>query len=280
MKILGIVMFVYLILHYKMHNITNHNFSDNHQQTAFEYETSLVSLVSKNSQIDEKRTRKVEKVYNKEFDYPLYGNISILMSQLERGETTSIDAFKNHDHSYLITNQQKCVSDIFGSNLLSNYFPSKWISLLQIKQTNVYLLMIVKSAVESFEQRKMIRRTWGNEIKNFKHFQTKTMFIIGSSVESNIQNEVWKENDRYNDLIQVDVIENYYNIAYKSNMGLKWAHDNCFNAKYFLFIDNDYYVSVKNLLLFVWNPSKYEEYTDKHKDDATWNRTDLFYEGK
>ena len=85
MKILGIVMFVYLILHYKMHNITNHSFSDNHQQTAFEYETSLVSLVSKNSQIDEKRTRKVEKVYNKEFDFPLYGNISILMSQLERG---------------------------------------------------------------------------------------------------------------------------------------------------------------------------------------------------
>ena len=84
----------------------------------------------------------------------------------------------------------------------------------------------------------------------------------------------------YNDLIQVDVIENYYNITYKTLMGLRWANDNCFNAKYFLFIDSDYYLSVKNLLLFVWNPSKYEEYTDKHKVNATWNRTDLFYEGK
>ena len=279
-KILGIVIFVYLILHYEIHNITNHKFSDNHQQTAFENETSLVSLISKNSQIDEKRTGKLEKDYDDEFDYPSYGNISILISQLERGETTSIAPFKNYEHSYLITNQQKCVSDTFASILLSNYFPSKWISFLQIKVTDLYLLMIVKSAVQNFEQRRMIRRTWGNEISNFKHFQTKTMFIVGSSIESKIQNEISKENDRYNDLIQVNVIENYNNITIKTLMSLRWAYENCYNAKYFLFVDDDYYVSFKNLLLFLRNPSIYEEYTYQHKYNSLWNRTDLFYEGK
>ena len=91
------------------------------------------------------------------------------------------------------------------------------------------------------------------------------MFIIGTSTNSSILDDIIKENDMYNDLIQVDVIENYYNITHKTLMGLRWAYDNCFNAKYFLFIDNDFYLSVKNLLSFVWNPSKYEEYTDKIK---------------
>ena len=63
-------------------------------------------------------------------------------------------------------------------------------------------------------------------------------------------------------------------------MGLKWAYENCINAKYFLFIDNDYYLSVKNLMSFLRSPSKYEEYADKHKSDATWNRTNSYYEGK
>ena len=91
---------------------------------------------------------------------------------------------------------------------------------------------------------------------------------------------IMKENSKYNDLIQVDVIDNYYNISFKTLMGLRWAYENCINGKYFLFIDNDYYLSVNNLLLFLRNPSKYEEYTNKHKDDATCNRTDLYNEGK
>ena len=106
------------------------------------------------------------------------------------------------------------------------------------------------------------------------------MFLIGSSTNSSIQDDILKENDWYNDLIQVDVIENYYNVSFKTLMGLRWAYENCFNAKYFLFIDNDYYLSVKNLLLFLRNPSEYEKCTNKHKGDKTWNRTDLSYKGE
>ena len=278
-KIFGSLMFIYLILYSIIHNSADYTFGDNYRRM-HNANNSVASLIRKNSQIDEKRTIQTVKDYDKEFDWPLYGNISILMSQLERGETPSISPFKNYDHSYLIDNRNRCLSDIFGLDVLRKFFPSKWISYLSTITTYPYLLIIVKSTVQDFEQRNIIRRTWGNDSKSVKPFQTKTMFIIGSSTNSSIQDDILKENDMYNDLIQVDVIENYYNITYKTLMGLRWAYDNCFNAKYFLFIDNDYYLSVKNLLLFVWNPSKYDEYTDKHKDDAAWNRTDLFYEGK
>ena len=278
-KIFGFLMLTYLILSFNLQSLKNYTFGDNYRRMAYET-NSFVSLTRKNSQIEEKNTIQTVKDYHKEFEWPLYGNISILMSQLERGETPSISPFKNYDHSYLIDNKNRCLSDIFGLDVLRKFFPSKWISYLSTILTHPYLLIIVKSTIQDFEQRNIIRRTWGNDSNSVKPFQTKTMFIIGYSTNSSIQDNILKENDMYNDLIQVDVIENYYNITYKTLMGLRWAYDNCFHAKYFLFIDNDYYLSVKNLLLFVWNPSKYEEYTDKHKDDATLNRTDFFYEGK
>ena len=171
------------------------------------------------------------------------------------------------------------MSDVFGS-YLRKILPSEWISYWLTEVTYPYLLIMVKSEVQNVEQRNIIRQQWGNDTNSVKPFRTKTMFLIGSSTNSSIQDDILKENNKYNDLIQVDVVENYYNITFKTMMGLRWAYENCFNAKYFLFIDNDYYLSVKNLLLFLRNPSKYEEYTDKHKGDKTLNRTGLFYKGE
>ena len=277
-KIFGALIFVALIFYsIIIHNSTNYIFGNNYRRMATK-NNSLATLIRANRQIVEKKTK--VKDYDKEFDWPLYGNISILMSQLESGENPSIAPFKNHEHSYLIANKNSCISDIFGLDLLRKFLPSAWISYLSTKVTNSYLLIIVKSTVQNFEQRNVIRQTWGNDTARSKPFQTKTMFIIGSSKNMTTQDEIMKENSKYNDLIQVDVIDNYYNISFKTLMGLRWAYENCINAKYFLFIDNDYYLSVKNLLLFLRNPSKYEEYTNKHKDDATCNRTDLYNEGK
>ena len=279
-NILAMLMLVAIIFYSNIQNSANHTFGDYNYSREADQSNSLTSLISKNSQIDENRSIEIEKDYDKEFDWPLYGNISILMSQLESGENPSIAPFKNHEHSYLIANKNSCISDIFGLDLLRKFLPSAWISYLSTKVTNPYLLIIVKSTVQNFEQRNVIRQTWGNDTARSKPFQTKTMFIIGSSKNMTTQDEIMKENSKYNDLIQVDVIDNYYNISFKTLMGLRWAYENCINAKYFLFIDNDYYLSVKNLLLFLRNPSKYEEYTNKHKDDATCNRTDLYNEGK
>ena len=278
-KIFAVLMFVAIIFYLNIHNSEYHSFGDKYRRVA-NLNTSLVSMISKSSQVYKNRTIEIEKDYNKEFDWPLYGNISILMSQLESGENPSIDAYKNHEHLYLIANEKSCFSDTFGLDLLRKFLPSELISFLLTKVTNPYLLIIVKSAVQNFEQRDIIRRIWGNDTARSKPFQTKTMFLLGSSRNSTIQDEILKENSKYDDIIQVDVIENYYNISFKTLMGLRWAYENCINAKYFLFIDNDYYLSVKNLLLFLRNPSKYEEYADKHNDNATLNRTDLYFEGK
>ena len=127
-NIFAILMCVALIFNSNIHNSANHTFGDYNYRRGADQSNSLASLISKNSQIDENRSIEIEKDYDKEFDWPLYGNISILMSQLESGENPSIAALRNHEHSYIIDNKNSCISDIFGLNLLVKFLPSEWIS--------------------------------------------------------------------------------------------------------------------------------------------------------
>ena len=85
-QIFGILMSVILILYSYKHNSMNHDYGDDYRQMANQ-KNSLASLIRKNIQKEENRTIKKVKDYEKEFEWPLYGNISILMSQLERRET-------------------------------------------------------------------------------------------------------------------------------------------------------------------------------------------------
>ena len=82
-KIFAILMFVGVIFDSNIHNSANHTFGDYDYRRVVNQNNSLASLISKNSQIYENRSIKIEKDYEKEFDWPLYGNISILMSQLD-----------------------------------------------------------------------------------------------------------------------------------------------------------------------------------------------------
>ena len=176
-KIFAILMLVAIISMTNILNSLNHSFRDNYHQTAIR-NYFLASLISKNSQIDEYKPIEIEKYYDNEFDWPIYGNIRILMSQLEIGENPSIAAFKNYDYSYLIADKKSCISDIFGLDLLRKFLPSEWISHLLTKVAHPYLLIIVNSAVQNFEQRNIIRRTWGNDTARSNILLTNIDFVL------------------------------------------------------------------------------------------------------
>ena len=238
-------------------------------------EPSFTFNMRQNVKFDKQQTFTQEKDYEKEFDYPMYGNISVLIDQLERGETPGVDQYDNHNYSFLINNGQKCHSYMFEyvlPNQLKHYLP--------MKRSDVFLVILVKSAASNFNQRNMIRRTWGKEMSQYNHFRTKTMFTLGRPKESKVQATITKENDEYKDLIQGDFVDNYYNNTIKTLMTLRWVYEYCDTAKFYLFVDDDYYLSAKNLLLFLRNPYKFEEYFD-HLGSRTnnFNRTNLFDKG-
>lgn len=71
------------------------------------------------------------------------------------------------------------------------------------------------------------------------------------------------ESKNYGDIVQADFIDNYFNNTIKTMMGFNWIVKYCPNSSFYLFSDDDMYVSIKNLLRFVRNPSHYPEYIEE-----------------
>ncbi len=48
--------------------------------------------------------------------------------------------------------------------------------------------------------------------------------------------------------------------------GFRWVMENCVRSKFYLFVDDDFYVSVKNILAFLRNPVRYPEYLEEYNE--------------
>ena len=186
--------------------------------------------------------------YDTEFEYPIEGDIMKYVEEMESGKKPSVEPYDNHNVKYLIKNEEKCAT----INDLSN-------AKLPIRA--VYL---VKSSILNYKNRNAIRRTWGYE-KRFADVQIRTVFLLGSipmTDKSNAQANIDLENERYRDIIQGDFIDTYYNNTLKTLMGIKWAAEFCPSSRFYFFIDDDFYVSTRNLLRFLRNPSNYPKYLE------------------
>ncbi|CAG9794268.1 unnamed protein product [Diatraea saccharalis] len=92
----------------------------------------------------------------------------------------------------------------------------------------------------------------------------KLVFLLGlpSQNDSDVQNKIDEEVEKYGDIIQEGFIDSYNNLTLKSIMMLKWITNKCNDSvRYILKTDDDMYINVPNLILILNNRSK--EYEDK-----------------
>ena len=137
------------------------------------------------------------------------------------------------------------------------------------------LLVLVKSALKHFRNREVIRSTWG--ARRFSDVPVKTVFLFGLQEDEKemvvskdgrnvlLKDLIEEENKKYGDVVRADFIDSYYNNTLKTMMGMRWAVEKCSNFKFIFFVDDDMYVSVKNLLKFVRHPTEYPEYWEAAK---------------
>lgn len=110
----------------------------------------------------------------------------------------------------------------------------------------MFLLIMVPSAVSNFEQRNAIRSTWGN--LSYTNCTVVLKFVLGKSKQSLHQNLAGVENTIYNDILFTDISETYENLSKKSIALLRWASTNCKGVKYLLKIDDDMFLNLPRLL--------------------------------
>jgi beta-1,3-galactosyltransferase 1 len=122
------------------------------------------------------------------------------------------------------------------------------------KESDIYLLVIVCSAMQNFAERQTIRDSWGSE----KIQHVKVIFLIGhvGNDTSPLQVNVTREADEFGDILQEDFIDNYSNLTIKSLMLLKWYTMSCSHVPYVLKTDDDVYINLANLYKLVTTNKK------------------------
>jgi hypothetical protein len=68
------------------------------------------------------------------------------------------------------------------------------------------------------------------------------------------------ESGRYNDIVRGNFLDSYYNNTIKTMLAMRWLVETCPNYRFAFFVDDDMYVSIKNLLRFVRHPTEYPQY--------------------
>lgn len=174
-------------------------------------------------------TQLIEKDFSTDFHYPVEGDIQASILQIKAEENPQIKPINTFNFSYIKPCTNKC-------------------STIQ----DPVVLIVIKSAMSHFERRHAIRETWGREEDGIL-----TVFLLGVGSNAEVQRRIDEESELYNDIVQSDFLDTYYNLTLKTMSGFKWAINFCSKTHYVLFSDDDMYISMKNLLTFLKSPSTY-----------------------
>ncbi|OWF39745.1 Beta-1,3-galactosyltransferase 1 [Mizuhopecten yessoensis] len=114
---------------------------------------------------------------------------------------------------------------------------------------DIFLLFVVKSKNDHFDQRDAIRETWGNELY-LKKFIIKTVFILGTPVNESLK-PTWSEIKEFNDIILMDFHDTYFNNTLKTSTSFNWVPEFCPQAQFVVLVDDDIYVSLETLVMYL-----------------------------
>ena len=180
--------------------------------------------------------------YDRHFSYPYEGDVHKFAQMLKAGETPPVAPVYGHDYFLYKSPNSKCLSED------GNHYEQ------------LRVLFLVKSALANADKREAIRKTWGYE-KRFSDVPIRTVFLLGHAPHDvRLQAQVQAESQLHGDIVQGNFVDTYFNNTVKSAMGLRWAVETCPKSRFYMFVDDDYYVSTRNLLRYLRNPLNYPGY--------------------
>lgn len=218
-------------------------------------------------------THMFEIVYNDEkFRYPYDVDLKDLLKAYRKHEKPKVQPMNEYNYSYLNELTEKCKEPEYPS---------------------LRLVFIIKSALGNFDRRQAIRNSWGFE-KRFFDVPMRTVFVLGvgerhhnlDGLEQERETRLKLEMKKYHDIVRAEFHDTYYNNTIKTMIGIKWAIKHCLNSKFYMFVDDDIYVSVKNVLRFIRNPVYYPDYLreprrfDAHKREVNQSEAPTLLDSK
>ncbi|XP_053479907.1 N-acetyllactosaminide beta-1,3-N-acetylglucosaminyltransferase 3-like isoform X2 [Ictalurus furcatus] len=117
-----------------------------------------------------------------------------------------------------------------------------------------FLLLTIKSSPENYERRSVLRKTWAAErLQN--GMWIRTVFLTGTTgtgFKKQRLNKLLKlENTRYQDILQWDFTDSFYNLTLKQVLFLDWMQNWCPTADFLFNGDDDVFANTDNMVEFL-----------------------------
>lgn len=125
--------------------------------------------------------------------YPLELNFDELIKVRLEGRKIINEPINSHDFNYIHAGENVC------------------------DDSSIYLL-VIKSSAGNFRNRQTIRNTWGN-VDNYEG--VRRVFLLGYN--HGVQKQVDNEALEHGDIVQEDFWDHYFNITFKTIMGINWV---------------------------------------------------------
>ncbi|CAH2219129.1 beta-1,3-galactosyltransferase 5-like [Pelobates cultripes] len=115
---------------------------------------------------------------------------------------------------------------------------------INCKKNPPFLVLLITSIHDQQAARMAIRQSWGKP-RTIQKQNVVAFFLLGSSVirQHEDQANLVDEHNKYNDIIQRDFIDAYYNLTLKTVMGLDWIHHFCPETTFVMKTDTDMFVN-------------------------------------
>ncbi|XP_037626754.1 N-acetyllactosaminide beta-1,3-N-acetylglucosaminyltransferase 3-like [Sebastes umbrosus] len=122
------------------------------------------------------------------------------------------------------------------------------------KSAEVFLLLVIKSSPVNYDRREVLRKTWAKE-RLHNGVWIRRIFLSGTmdtGFEKERLNKLLEVEQReYNDIIQWDFNEKFYNLTLKQILFLEWMERNCPNARFLLNGDDDVFANTENMVEYL-----------------------------
>ncbi|XP_038571508.1 N-acetyllactosaminide beta-1,3-N-acetylglucosaminyltransferase 3-like [Micropterus salmoides] len=122
------------------------------------------------------------------------------------------------------------------------------------KSAEVFLLLVIKSSPVNYDRREVLRKTWAKE-RLHNGVWIRRIFISGTSEtgfdKERLNKQLELEKREYNDILQWDFSDTFYNLTLKQILFLEWMERNCPNARFLLNGDDDVFANTDNMVEFL-----------------------------
>ena len=182
---------------------------------------------------------RLHEVPYEEFKYPLEINMTLTVENIQRGKPVHTKPVFPSSSTSLINPQNKC-------------------KINNGRTTEIFYLLLIKSKLDNFEMRDAIRDTWAQE-GVAQYPEVRRVFLLGYR-DMSLQRQIVHESLLHGDIVQQDFTDKYFNNTLKTRMAYEWATNFCKNAKYLVFVDDDFYLAPWNLVPALKNISEDKVY--------------------